>query len=615
MSDESALYQMMAYYTKREPDLYTDAILKALNGHTMAVELVAKQMTLHQLTSREMYEKLCAEGISGDNGKVRQLKDSTLREKTAFHHMEILFSVLDLSESEKQVLRCAALVGATPMVRQYFEVISDLNEAEINSLDQLIQSGWISEVYQNEMRILSTHPLIVEVLCEKLRPNSRECKNMMELAGSVAGYIEESENAEQRFLSVQWLDHMAHHIQGDDPELSFFFAMMCYRLYLGENRCEDALWAAQQELRILRQEEDSRVRLINTLSFIRDFAIKLHDTETSEKAAAELAELQLSASEQFFVLKGVLFEYIFEERDFDQAKLYVEQIIQLAEEIGEPMKLALAYSNFILLENTYQIDCNKTFYIEKTVFYADQCFAEQTAEQEQDISFWSELGDIYRDCEQFSRAMACYQKEQELFQVEMQEEPMEESTKLVQFQTDVAVCNLKMKQFSEMEENYEEAIALANQLYGEEHEETGEIWAAYACALIDWYNAEPGRELLEKCKAAMEQALEILLEHDACNEVTLANLLMRYSSVLSELGEFQNCNVIAAEALECFQKNFGELHEQMQWAYLMVGDNYHKAGDKENAKRYYDLAIRVLRENDYETDELEERVEEILQGM
>ena len=615
LSDESALYQMMAYYTKREPDLYTDAILKALNGHTMAVELVAKQMALHQLTSREMYEKLCAEGISGDDGKVRQLKDSTLREKTAFHHMEILFSVLDLSESEKQVLRCAALVGATPMVRQYFEVISDLNEAETNSLDRLIQSGWISEVYQDEMCILSTHPLIVEVLCEKLRPNSRECKNMVELAGSVAGYIEESENAEQRFLSVQWLDHMAHHIQGDDPELSYFFGTMCYPLYLGEDRYEDALWAAQQELRILRQEEDSRVRLINTLSFIQDFAIKLHDTEISEKAAAELAELQLSASEQFSVLKGVLFEYIYEERDFDQAKLYVEQIIQLAEEIGEPMKLALAYSNFIWLENIYRIDCNKSFYIEKTVFYANQCFAEQTAEQEQDISFWSELGDIYRDCEQFSRAMACYQKEQELFQVEMQEESVTVNTKLVHFQTDMAFCNLKMKQFSEMEENYEKAIAMANQLYGEEHEETGEIWATYACALIDWYNAEPSRELLEKCKAAMEQALEILMEHDACNEVTLANLLMRYSSVLSELGEFQDCNIVAAEALECFQKNFGELHEQMQWAYLMVGDNYHKAGDKENAKRYYDLAIRVLRENDYETDELEERVEEILQGM
>ena len=46
-----------------------------------------------------------------------------------------------------------------------------------------------------------------------------------------------------------------------------------------------------------------------------------------------------------------------------------------------------------------------------------------------------------------------------------------------------------------------------------------------------------------------------------------------------------------------------------------MADNYRKAGDKENAKRYYDLAIRVLRENDYETDELEERVEEILQGM
>ena len=88
-----------------------------------------------------------------------------------------------------------------------------------------------------------------------------------------------------------------------------------------------------------------------------------------------------------------------------------------------------------------------------------------------------------------------------------------------------------------------------------------------------------------------------------------------YALVLSELGEFQNCDIVAAEALECFQKNFGELHEQMEWVYLVMADNYHKAGDKENAKRYYDLAIRVLRENDYETDELEERVEEILQGM
>ena len=615
LSDESALYQMMAYYTKREPDLYTDAILKALNGHTMAVELVAKQMALHQLTSREMYEKLCAEGISGDNGKVRQLKDSTLREKTAFHHMEILFSVLDLSESEKQVLRCAALVGATPMERQYFEVISDLNEAEINSLDRLIQSGWISEAYQNEMCILSTHPLIVEVLCEKLRPNSRECKRILIMSGAVASYIEESENAEQRFASVQWLDHMAHHIQGDDPELSFFFAMMCYRLYLAEDRYEDALWAAQQELRILKHEEDPRARQLNALFLIRDLAFKLHDTETRKKAEAELQTMQLSAEEQFEALGGLLLEYVLEQHDFEEARSCAEQLLQIAEEIGSPMKLAVAYANFICLENTYRIDLDKAFYREKTASYADQYFAERTDEQEQDASFWSNLGDIYRDCEQFPRAIECYQKWQELFQMQMKEESVSVNTKLVQFQTDLAVCYLKMNRFSEMEAHYEEAIALADQFYGEEHEETGEIWGTYACALIDWYNAEPNRKLLKKCKTAMEQALEILLEHNVCGEMIIANFQMRYSSVLSELGEFQNSFIAAKEALACFQKNFGELSEQMQWAYLVMGDNYHKARDKENARRYYDLAIRVLRANDYETDELEERVEEILQGM
>ena len=84
---------------------------------------------------------------------------------------------------------------------------------------------------------------------------------------------------------------------------------MCYPLYLGEDRYEDALWAAQQELRILRLEEDSRQRQFNALSFIRDIAAQLHDTETSEKAAAELAELHLSAEEQLSDLSGILLGY------------------------------------------------------------------------------------------------------------------------------------------------------------------------------------------------------------------------------------------------------------------------------------------------------------------
>lgn len=185
------------------------------------------------------------------------------------------------------------------------------------------------------------------------------------MSGAVASYIEESENAEQRFASVQWLDHMAHHIQGDDPELSYFFGTMCYPLYLGEDRYEDALWAAQQELRILRLEEDSRQRQFNALSFIRDIAAQLHDTETSEKAAAEIAELHLSAEEQLSDLSGILLGYITDRCDFEGTKSCVEQILQLAEEIGEPMKLASAYSNFILLENAYWIDCNSAFYLEK----------------------------------------------------------------------------------------------------------------------------------------------------------------------------------------------------------------------------------------------------------
>ena len=51
-------------------------------------------------------------------------------------------------------------------------------------------------------------------------------------------------------------------------------------------------------------------RQFNALSFIRDIAAQLHDTETSEKAAAEIAELHLSAEEQLSDLSGILLGYI-----------------------------------------------------------------------------------------------------------------------------------------------------------------------------------------------------------------------------------------------------------------------------------------------------------------
>ena len=85
--------------------------------------------------------------------------------------------------------------------------------------------------------------------------------------------------------------------------------------------------------RILRLEEDSRQRQFNALSFIRDIAAQLHDTETSEKAAAEIAELHLSAEEQLSDLSGILLGYITDRCDFEGTKLCIEQIIQLAEEI------------------------------------------------------------------------------------------------------------------------------------------------------------------------------------------------------------------------------------------------------------------------------------------
>ena len=67
-----------------EIDIHTDNIIIALEGHTMAVELVSKQMKLNNISTETMYQKLCEKGIYADDNKIKNLKDGSLKNKTAY---------------------------------------------------------------------------------------------------------------------------------------------------------------------------------------------------------------------------------------------------------------------------------------------------------------------------------------------------------------------------------------------------------------------------------------------------------------------------------------------------------------------------------------------------
>ena len=88
--------------------------------------------------------------------------------------------------------------------------------------------------------------------------------------------------------------------------------------------------------------------------------------------------------------------------------------------------------------------------------------------------------------------------------------------------------------------------------------------------------------------------------------------MLKYASVLSELGEYQDSNYYAEKACECFQGIFGELDENMINIYSAVGDNYLKQGDREHTEKYYALVIQVYEANGFDTEEVKVLIDNAL---
>ncbi|MBR4319317.1 MAG: hypothetical protein IKP69_04610, partial [Oscillospiraceae bacterium] len=412
LDDFDSLRAIFSRYSKQELDIYADNIIIALEGHTMAVELVSKQMKLNNISTEMMYQKLCEKGIYADDNKIKNLKDGSLRNKEAYAHIEILFSIFDLNETEKQILKYIAMIGSNAMQIDYFKGLCELSEMEEISFERLVKSGWIQTAEQDEISVLIPHTLIVDVLCKQLQPDSESCTAFVLNAASVAVQIDSFENADERKAAVQWLDHMTRTISGKNEELAYFFRCMVYPVYLGENNYQMVLFAAQKELKILESSE-MEGWIVTALFFARAAADRLGDKESFQKFDILLKEKDLTEEYHIHILQADLLQDI-ANQDYISAKNTVKQIMLIAERIGNDRILANSYSNAVWFENVFGTeDFDKKYYAELALQHMDKFFSTHFKEFEPDsrklADFYSDYGDVCRDCKKYEQAIEYYQ--------------------------------------------------------------------------------------------------------------------------------------------------------------------------------------------------------------
>lgn len=160
-----------------------DEIIDIVGGHTMTVELLAKQMTAGRITPEKMLSKLKEGGISGSGSeRVRTGKDGVLSTRSAYDHIRALFDVSELSEEEIYILANLSLVPHTGISTEFFHDLCELESYD--DINDLILNGWIR--CDREKDYISLHPVVgdlaFDLLDEREVDVSKFLRNLTKIA-------------------------------------------------------------------------------------------------------------------------------------------------------------------------------------------------------------------------------------------------------------------------------------------------------------------------------------------------------------------------------------------------------------------------------------------------
>jgi len=156
-----------------------EQILEMYAGHTLAIELIAKQMEASRLKPQKMLKKLTAGGL-GDSGKERVVHGTA--KANTYDHIRHLFDVSGLSNNQIYILANLSLIPISGIKTEQFHDWCSLEGYD--DINILVESGWVQQDTENDL--ISLHPVIADIMQDILEQDLSVCENML---NSTCDYI------------------------------------------------------------------------------------------------------------------------------------------------------------------------------------------------------------------------------------------------------------------------------------------------------------------------------------------------------------------------------------------------------------------------------------------
>lgn len=616
LHDPEDLFRLMTYYYKADIDDRNGAalaeIIDAVQGHTMALELIAKHMQSMAVEPTIMLQKLHENGIvSGDHGKVRNVKDGTLKSQAAYAHIAALFSIFGLSENVKQVLRYAALFGPNLIDRDFFMESCDLTLAQQQALSSVIQCGWMQAVELPDSHALTLHPLISDVLCEELKPDIVHCEGFILFAGAFVEKLQ-SCNWEQRDLHIAWLDHTARNIHGNSTKITFLLDNL-NMVYMTEEDYDSAVWCNLKIVDMiyaLHEEEHFPRQILNSYLFLKTLARLTGHPEQEEVYIRKIRELGLEEGLEELASERCLDEM--ENEDHAAAKRSAEERVHYALHSEDPWRIAKAYRQLGQTEQALGNASEARSNFEHAAKLMEGYLRHHPEELDDDLAkLYSDAADMQCDAGNYETALQHYTKQKELLSAEFGEI----SGAVQDVYLSMALAYYEAGDREHQTECLEKHLEISEQVYGKLHQETALSYELLYKQYLAAWQESLDTALLESCAELVRNlicAQEFLNGEDSPEA---AEWTMEYSDLLRLMGQEEPCYLNMKKAFRLYEDLLDA--DDMKWVDLCcrASDSFLFFGESDQSLQYLEQAIRICDVNgDEETLEQLSDYREVIFG-
>ena len=182
-------------------------IIDYVDGHTLTVELIARQTKAGFTTPTQMLAKLKERGLFGSGKeKVNSTKDNLHGKKNAFDHISAVFDIANLNEQERYILVNMALMPLSGVRGELFRDWCELED--FDAVNTLIEGGWLDR----DGNLLKMHPVIGEVAAQCIDEAELLCEKLLRnVKGTIEDYKRENKKDKLKSDSA-FLNSLADHI-------------------------------------------------------------------------------------------------------------------------------------------------------------------------------------------------------------------------------------------------------------------------------------------------------------------------------------------------------------------------------------------------------------------